>query len=78
MPHKIIYDRNKCIGAGSCEVVAPKFFKVDSEGLAILLNGQDKGEGIYELEINDDDLKISKQAAESCPVRAIEIESRDA
>ena len=51
--------RSKCISAGSCEVIAPKVFELDEEGIAIVVS-QDG---------NSDEEKLL--AAQSCPTNAI-------
>ena len=60
---KIVILRDKCVGAGSCVLFAPKTFKLDKEGRVILIdkNGNSNEEIL--------------QAAQSCPVNAIEIYS---
>lgn len=58
--HKIVVDRDLCIGAGPCVVVGPKAFKLDSEGKAVVLKKWSSH--------SDDELLI---AAQSCPVQAI-------
>lgn len=55
----IIVDRDLCIGAGTCVVVAPKTFDLDDELKAFVINP--KG--------NDEDTII--EAAKVCPVFAI-------
>ncbi|NCT55730.1 ferredoxin [bacterium] len=57
---KIVVDRDLCIGAAPCVVVAPSAFELDSEGKAIVLKDWIKH--------TDDELLI---AAQSCPVQAI-------
>jgi len=59
---KIKVDKNKCIGCGACIAIASKSFKFDSEGKSELI------------EPLGDSEEIIKEAAESCPVRAITIE----
>lgn len=56
---RIKIDRELCIGDGSCAAIAPKTFKLDLEGKAIVLD-----------DYGDDDETI-KMAIESCPVQAI-------
>ena len=58
---KIKVDKTKCIGCGTCIAIAPKSFKFDSEG---------KSEPI---DPPQDSEETIKEAAESCPVQAIEI-----
>lgn len=56
---KIVVDRNLCIGAASCVVVADKVFELDKENKAVVKNS--KGA--------DDETIIL--AAKSCPTMAI-------
>ncbi|OGY29305.1 MAG: hypothetical protein A3F35_01195 [Candidatus Woykebacteria bacterium RIFCSPHIGHO2_12_FULL_45_10] len=62
---KIRVDRNLCIGAGSCSVIAPETFELDSELKAVVKNSTG----------NDRDTIID--AAKSCPVLAIILEEND-
>lgn len=52
-------NKDLCIGCGTCEVLCPVAFKLNSEGKAEVV-GQDGAD-------------CAKNAAESCPVQAIEI-----
>jgi len=56
---KIVIDRDLCIGAATCVVIAPQTFQMDEENKAILVN----------LEGNDAETILA--AAESCPTKAI-------
>ncbi len=68
---KIIHQRTKCIGCGSCVAVCPKFFDLDSkDGLADLKNSKKVGED-FELEV--DEIDCIKEASEACPVQVIKI-----
>lgn len=62
---KIVVDRDLCIGAGPCETLAPKTFKLDSEGKAVVIDTHG----------NTDDEIID--AAMSCPVLAIKVYDKD-
>lgn len=59
---KIKIDRNLCIGAGTCSVIAPEVFELDSELKAIVKDQS----GAPDDKIID--------AAKSCPVLAIFLE----
>jgi len=48
-----------CIGCGTCEALCPDVFKVNEEGKSEV--------------IKEDNLGCAKNAAESCPVQAIEV-----
>ncbi|MCF7866519.1 ferredoxin [Candidatus Woesearchaeota archaeon] len=75
MAYKIIYDKDSCIGAGECEAISKKFWKVDRDGRAIL-NGAKLNEetGNYELIIGDGDLKEQEVVVGSCPIACIKLE----
>lgn len=73
---KIIYDRKNCIGAGSCAVVAPQFWKMKADGKANLINSKinKKTENCeLELEVNEEMLAILKDSEDVCPVRVIKV-----
>ena len=74
---KIIYDREGCIGAGVCAAVADKFWKMVDDGKADLVGGVKNAEGKWELEIDEKDLDINKQAAEGCPALVIHLINKD-
>ncbi|MFS8131164.1 MAG: ferredoxin [Candidatus Dojkabacteria bacterium] len=59
----IEYDKNKCIGAASCSVIAPLTFFMNDENKAdMVLDAQD---------VDTDDAIM--EGAQSCPVLAIKI-----
>ncbi|MDO8583845.1 MAG: ferredoxin [bacterium] len=58
---KIIVDRELCIGAAPCVVVAPGVFQLDEENKAIVIDA--KG-------ADDETILL---AAQSCPVAAIKL-----
>lgn len=57
---KVKVDKDKCIGCGTCLVIAPKSFKLGDDGKAQPIEPPGDGEE-----------KI-KEAIDSCPVDAIE------
>lgn len=59
--YKIKVDKEKCIGCGTCAALASKTFELDNDTKAKVKK-----------EDGDDD-KTIMQAAESCPVLAIEL-----
>lgn len=61
MPYRIVVDRVKCQGIGACVGAAPDVFELDREGKAIVINATG----------SDDDTIL--EAAESCPLDAIEL-----
>lgn len=68
---KIILERNKCIGCGSCAAVCDKFFELADDGLSHLKDSKKDDSGNEELEIVD--VGCAKEAAEICPVQIIKI-----
>lgn len=56
---KIVIDRDLCIGAASCVAVSPATFELDSENKVIVIDTD---------AVDDETLK---QAAQSCPTKAI-------
>lgn len=56
---KITIAKNKCIGCGTCVVIAPKSFKLTDDGKAEVI------------EPPGDSPKTIKEAVDSCPVQAI-------
>ncbi|HDZ54347.1 MAG TPA: ferredoxin [Candidatus Nealsonbacteria bacterium] len=68
---KIIQEREKCIGCGSCVVLCPKFWEMDEDGKSNLKEGRKNSEGNYELEVEE--IECNQEAADSCPVQIIHI-----
>ena len=64
--HRIVVDRQACIGAQSCVVVAPKVFQMDDQNLAYVTD-----------ELNETDEETILLAAQSCPVLAIRLYNKD-
>lgn len=69
----IKYDQRRCIGNGNCARIAPETFGFN-EGKAVLKRAESRG-GINRLEVNADAEEEQKlmDAAERCPVNAIEL-----
>ncbi len=63
---KITIDQEKCIGCGSCSAICPDVFDLSEDNKAIL-----KKDGSNQGQANED---CVKEAAEVCPVQAIETE----
>ncbi len=76
MTYVIVYDKKKCIGAGECEVLAPQFWKVQSNGKADLKGAVLNSEGKYELAISDAQFKDQNLVCGSCPVNCIKLVKR--
>jgi len=71
---KIIHERDKCIGCGSCVALCPKQWEMDEDGksklIGAVINPQTKNE---ELEVTK--IGCNQEAADSCPVQIIHIMS---
>ncbi len=57
-------NQDKCIGCGTCVAICPEVFELEDDGKARVKNFQSQSPN-----------SKSKEAAESCPVGAIEIDS---
>ena len=64
---KIVVDREACIGARSCAIVAENVFQMDDENLAYIVDG----------DLNEVDEETIKLAAQACPVLAIHLYGED-
>ena len=70
---KIILEKSKCIGCGSCAAVCPKFFELSEDGKPHLKGSRanPKTQQTEELEIEDPG--CAKEAAETCPIQCIKV-----
>jgi ferredoxin len=70
---KIIQEREKCIGCGSCASLCPKFWEMAEDGKSKLIGAKKNPEtGNEELEIEE--VGCNREAANACPVQIIHIE----
>lgn len=67
---KIKFDREGCIGCGSCTALCSDFWEMAEDGKSNLKGAKETKEG-SELEL--DDLACNQDAANSCPVNIIHI-----
>jgi len=73
--YKIIFDREACIGALSCNAVASEFWKLADDGKVDLEKATfNEKTGKHELIIDEEHLNVNKDAESVCPVYAIIIE----
>lgn len=71
--HTVTHYRKKCIGCGSCVMLAPQTWSIsEQDGLAMLEGSRQKGE-VYVGAILETDLEDNLLAQESCPVRIIKV-----
>lgn len=69
---KIILEREKCIGCGSCQAICPDVFELKEDVKSHLKGGKgNPDEKSEELEIPE--VSCVKEAAEICPVQCIKI-----
>ena len=70
---KIVLERKKCIGCGSCVALCPVFWEMSEDGKSNLKDSAtDQNTGNQELEIEA--IQCSQEAADACPVQIIHIE----
>ena len=61
---KIIVDRDRCIGLGVCESLAPDVFEVDADGKLVL----------HAETVPEDRLSDMEAATAGCPAEALRLE----
>lgn len=64
---RVVVDKQACIGARSCVLVAPASFQMDDEDIAYVPDN-------HEVATDEETLKM---AAQSCPVLAIHLYDKD-
>ncbi len=69
---KVIQQRDKCIGCGTCVAVCPDFWQMDNDGKSKLKGSRDAGKSKFELEVEE--VGCNKEAVSSCPVQIITVE----
>ena len=69
---KIILEKEKCIGCGSCAALCPKFFELKEDG-KVHLKGSSVDEKSESDELEIKEVDCSKEAVEICPVQCIKI-----
>jgi ferredoxin len=61
---RIQVDRDRCVGSGTCEALAPAVFEVDDDGVLAVLHP----------EPGEDDLPDVRDAVTACPTRALALD----
>lgn len=72
MSYKIIVDKETCIACGTCYALDPDHYKSDEAGKSEVKGGKVEGKtstGSFD----DEKIDAAKEAAEACPVDAIEV-----
>ncbi len=57
-------NKDACIGCGACAAICPSVFELDDEGLS----------KVIKKEISEEEQEEVRDAADSCPTAAIEVE----
>ncbi len=71
---RITHQREKCIGCGYCEEIAPYRWKMNAQdGKSDLLESKAK-KGIFTLVTGDDEYSDLMRSASVCPVRIIKVQ----
>ena len=76
-PYRIFHDRPGCIGCGACAAIAPDFWEMDSDGKSNVIGGRRLESGQEERDIEEKDLDINKESAQSCPVNVIHLINKE-
>jgi ferredoxin len=58
---RVEVDRDRCVGSGTCEALAPGVFEVDDDGVLAVLR----------TEPGEDELPDVRDAVTACPTRAL-------
>lgn len=61
---KVVVDRDRCVGSGTCEALAPDVFEVDDDGVLTVLR-EEPADG-EEADVRD--------AVTACPTRALSLD----
>ena len=60
---RIEVDRERCVGSGACEALAPDVFEVDDDGVLV----------VHRSEPAADELSDVQDAVQACPTRALSL-----
>lgn len=61
---RVQVDRDRCVGSGACEALAPEVFELDDDGVLML----------HREEPDADQLDAVRDAVQACPTRALSLE----
>lgn len=77
MPHKVIQQRNKCIGCNACVDMAPQRWRMSrADGRSTLIGGVEK-KGFWSADIDPSEVNANRIAAAVCPVKIIQVIESD-
>ena len=74
---KAFVKKDTCIGCGACTVIANNIFEIGDDGLAEAIAPY-SNDDLKEKEIPEEEFENVIDAAESCPVGAIEVVEENA
>ena len=60
---RVVVDRERCVGSGSCEALAPDVFEVGDDGVLV----------VHRPEPAKDELPDVRDAVAACPTRALSL-----
>jgi ferredoxin len=69
---KLIHYRNRCIGCNACVEIAYHRWRMSKKMVRRCCWVLSK-KGIYQVQLNEDELPENEQALEACPVKVIQI-----
>ena len=58
---RVVVDRDRCVGSGACEMLAPDVFEVDDDGVLV----------IHREEPAEEELPDVRDAVQACPIQAL-------
>lgn len=71
---RIIHEKSKCIGCGSCTILCPKYWEMGEDGKAHLLGSEfDEAAEIETLGLEEKEIGCNQEAVDVCPVQCIHI-----
>lgn len=74
---QIQHDRPNCIGCAACAAVAPDFWTMSEDGKSDIVGCKKREDEWEELDIDEKDFNVNKEAADSCPVNVIHIINKE-
>lgn len=75
--YQIQHDRPNCIGCAACAAVAPDFWVMSEDGKSDIVGCKKRDDEWEELDIEEKNYQVNKEAADSCPVNVIHIINKE-
>lgn len=72
--YKVTIDLKKCIGCGTCAMLADKYIKINEQTGLIGVSGFEEKDGRLVGEISEEMLLVFEQAAQACTELVIKID----